>query len=260
MLESPEKNGNQIAKSLKMHAQTVNRVLKNYKENLTIERKTRTTKKKRRKTSKLAAKILVYYKSNPGISGRSLARKLSCSESYIRKVRKIHNLGSFRVKKVPHRTNTQLKIARFRARKLYEGLLKKLRQNCGCVLMDDETYLKFSLRQMPGRNYYVSKIRGQVDPRFKYIQCDKFAKKAMIWQAICTCGMTSSSFITMSTMRSENYLKDCLKKGILPKQSSSGSKLKAFNMCQRTAIHQIAQNFTQSKKFGQIASERVVPR
>lgn len=82
--------------------------------------------------------------------------------------------------------------------------------------MDDETYSKFSFRQLPGHKYYVSTIRGQVNSRYKYNQCDKFAKKAMIWQAICSCGKVSPSFVTNSTMEAENYLNECLKKRILP--------------------------------------------
>ena len=50
--------------------------------------------------------------------------------------------------------------------------------------MDDETYIKVNVKLIPGLNYYVSNIQGNVDDKFKFVYCDKFTKKLMIWQVI----------------------------------------------------------------------------
>lgn len=38
----------------------------------------------------------------------------------------------------------------------------------------------------------------------------------MVWQAICTCGERSQSFITSGTINSQIYIEECLKKRLLP--------------------------------------------
>lgn len=212
-MDNPTMKGIQIANILGFPRSTVYRVLQNFRGRLSIDREKGSGKKKGFVNKKLAMKIATYYSRNPTISGRGLARKLGCSEAFIRKVRKHYKLRSFKKQKVPHRSEKQSRTAFSRARKLYDEILT---QNGGCIYMDDETYVKYDFKQMPGRNYYVGKVRGKVDPRFKYIRCEKFAKKAMIWQAICTCGKASRSYITMSTMKTENYLNECLKKRLLP--------------------------------------------
>ena len=46
--------------------------------------------------------------------------------------------------------------------------------------MDDETYVKLDLKQLPGQKLYIAKKRGDIPVKFKYKKCDKFAKKVMI--------------------------------------------------------------------------------
>lgn len=212
-LDFPNMSGVQIAKKLRKSARTVQQLLKNFEERLSIQRKKGSGRHKGFNNKLLARKIANSLLRNPTQSGRDLARKFKCGETFVRKVRRFYKLKTFRKLKVPHRTEKQNITARKRARLFYDRILTKYG---GCILEDDETYLKFDFKQLPGRNYYVSKIRGKVSPRFKYIQCDKFGKKALIWQAICTCGLRSSSYCTMSTMKTENYLKECLKKRLLP--------------------------------------------
>jgi hypothetical protein len=38
----------------------------------------------------------------------------------------------------------------------------------------------------------------------------------MVWQAICSCGLRSPSFVTSSTMNSDVFVKECLQKRLLP--------------------------------------------
>ena len=52
--------------------------------------------------------------------------------------------------------------------------------------------------------------------KFKYTKHDKFAKKALIWQAICSCGKKSAPYISQSTLSGQIYVKECLQKRLLP--------------------------------------------
>ena len=76
--------------------------------------------------------------------------------------------------------------------------------------MDDETYVKMDFKQIPGQRYYASKIRGNVSDKYKYVMTDKFSKKLMIWQALCSCGKKSPIHVCLGTMKSSEYVKCCL--------------------------------------------------
>ena len=66
--------------------------------------------------------------------------------------------------------------------------------------MDGKTYVELDLRQLPEQKFYVPNIRGCVAEKFKYVKLDKCFKKAMIWPAICSCGLKSKAFVTSSTL------------------------------------------------------------
>ena len=108
---------------------------------------------------------------------------------------------------MPNRNDKQNSTAKSRARKLYDNLLTK---HNGCILMDDETYVKMDFKQIPGQCYYASKIRGNVSDKYKYVMTDKFSKKLMIWQALCSCGNKSPIHVCLGTMKSSEYVKCCL--------------------------------------------------
>ena len=93
-------------------------------------------------------------------------------------------------------------------------------------MQDDETYVKVDFQQLNGQKFYVSKIRGNVPKKFKYVLQDKFAKKYMIWQGICSCGMKSRSFVTSSTMNAQLYIKECLERRVLPLIRSHSTPVK----------------------------------
>jgi hypothetical protein len=82
--------------------------------------------------------------------------------------------------------------------------------------MDDETYVKCDFKQVPGQKFYVSTIRGNVSNKYKHSFVHKYAKKLMVWQAICSGGQKTKTFVTSSTMTSELYMKECLEKRVLP--------------------------------------------
>lgn len=45
---------------------------------------------------------------------------------------------------------------------------------------------------------------------------EKFGEKYLIWQAICSCGKRTRSFITKGTINADIYMEKCIKKILLP--------------------------------------------
>lgn len=212
-LDNPNWSGRKIAKILNIPKSTVNNVLKRYKQTLSIERKTRAAKKKGSGDPALRVKVLRSIRLNPGLSDNDRAKRYGTSKSTVRRIRKNAKLVSYRTIKFPNRSEKQQSVAKRRARILYEQVLTKFN---GCIIMDDETYVKMDVKQLPGRNFYVAKIRGGVAERYKYDKLDKFGKKVLVWQAICSCGLKSRPFVTHSTMSGELYRQECLEKRLLP--------------------------------------------
>jgi hypothetical protein len=202
-----------IAKTLKMPRSTVSSVIHRFKKTLTIERAPTPGRPKGPANEKLSKKILTSVKTNPGLSDRDRGKKYATTRGNVRRVRARARLKSFKAVKQPNRSVKQNLEAKKRSRLLYKNILSK--QN-GCIIMDDETYVKLDFRQIPGNKFYVSTIRGIVPNKFKFILQDKFAKKLMIWQAICSCGQKSQAFVVRGNMNAENYTHECLQKRLLP--------------------------------------------
>ena len=57
--------------------------------------------------------------------------------------------------------------------------------------------------------------RNGVEEHFRTKKKAKFPKKYLVWQAICSCGRASQSFITTGTVNKEIYREECLKKPFL---------------------------------------------
>lgn len=196
-----------------MSPRTACDIIKRYKETLTIERKEGSGGKRKATRAQTRVKVINSIKRNPRLSDQDRAKQYGISKTAARNIRVKAGYKSYHVIKHPNRSDKQSLVAKKRARLLYETVLTKFN---GCFLMDDETYVKCDYKQIPGRQYYVSKIRGNVPDKYKYVYQEKFAKKLMIRQGICSCGMKSKVFVTSSTMNSEFYIKECLQKQILP--------------------------------------------
>lgn len=212
-LENPLLSASKLAKQLKMPRNTVWRVIKQYKETLTTARKPHSKRRSGTVDRKLRGKVIKAVKRNPNLSDRDLANKFQAAHSTVRRIRLREGIRSFRASKQPNRTLKQNNVARIRARKLYDQVLTKFD---GCILMDDETYVKADFGQIPGQKFYLATARGDVPAKFKFVFADKFARKYMIWQGICSCGQKTKVFLTDKTMTSEVYKKECLQKRILP--------------------------------------------
>lgn len=85
-----------------------------------------------------------------------------------------------------------------------------------CIIKDDETYCKADFSQLPEKQFFYENKEKPVSNIFKCIETKKFGSKFMIWQAICSCGLKSSAFVTKRTMNSDLYIKECLGKRLLP--------------------------------------------
>lgn len=212
-IENPTQSGSEMAKMLKLPKTTICRVIKRYKESLSVERSVQVNRKHGTQNKQLNSKVLKSIKTNPGLSDYDLAKKHKASRTTVRDIRVRAGYKKYRAIKQPNRSDKQNIAAKKRARLLYDNVLTKF---TGCVLMDDETYVKLDFKQIPGQKFYSADARGNVPPKFKFVKCDKFAKKCMIWQAICSCGRKSKIFITEATLNSDIYIEECLRKCILP--------------------------------------------
>lgn len=212
-IENPCLSASAIAKSIKLPKSTVCGIIKRYKETLTVKRATQKNRKTGFTDKNLQNKIIRSIKANPGVSDNDRAKRYGCSRSTVRRIRLSGGFKAYRSIKHPNRSDKQNTSAKTRARKLYDDVLTKF---TGCIIQDDETYVKLSFNQLPGVKYYYSRIRGGVSQKFKYKKLDKFASKLMIWQALCACGLKSSVFVISGTMTSDVYIEECLNKRILP--------------------------------------------
>lgn len=222
-LEYPGWSALRIAKDLKLPKSTVYDVLNRFKGTLTVERKPGSGGKKGARDPELEKRVLRSLDNSPGLFDNQRAEKLKTTRNIVRQVKKRHGYKSFKAIKSPNRTAKQNIAAKSRARKLYDRVLTKTK---GCIIMDDETYVKLDLRQLPGQKWYVSNVRLNVPEKFKYVKLDKYAKKLMIWQAICSCGLKSEAFVTSSTMTAELYVQECLEKRLLPMIKQHRAKTK----------------------------------
>ena len=139
----------QLAKQLKFPYSTVNLVLKNYYERLTVERSKGSSRKRQPVSAKKEQRILQLFKENLNISTRDVAKKVNMSQCYIQKAKKRAALKSFKAQIGPDRNSVQNRTAKARSRRLYDTMLTKY----DCVVMDDETYCKADFKQIPGQEF-----------------------------------------------------------------------------------------------------------
>ena len=195
-LQNLNSSYNSIAKSLQIHPYTASHVIQRFSPKKSIKRKSGGRRKEGFKDIKLVRKLVNGFKNNPSLALRERAKIYGFSHSFVAKVRNKHDFHSFKAQKVPNRSESQQKSARTRGRKLYDNFISKN----FCIIEDDETYIKYDHQQIPGAVYYIAKYRAKADKKFKYTKHDKFAKKALIWQAICSCGKKFAPYISQSTL------------------------------------------------------------
>lgn len=209
---NPDLSVRDLAKTLDLPKSTVHDVLKSFSERLTVERKPRSDKNIGRADPVMDRKVKRILMNNPNLSIRTVARKIGMSPGFVQKSKQRLGLKSYKVKTVPNRNDKQNLAAKSRARRLYCEYLTKF----SCVVMDDETYVLEDFQQLPGLAFYSAMARNATAEYFRTKKASKFPKKYLVWQAICTCGKKSKSFVTTGTINKEIYQKECLQKRLLP--------------------------------------------
>jgi len=66
------------------------------------------------------------------------------------------------------------------------------------------------------KNLSIAKIFSEVNDKNLFRGKDRYFKKLMVWQAIDQNGKVSDPYITEGTLNGSTYLKECLKKRLLP--------------------------------------------
>ena len=158
------------------------------------------------------AKVRQILQKRSDLSVRTVARKTKMSSTFVHTSKNRQGMVSFKVKTVPNRNDKQSVTATTRARKLYREYLKKF----SCVIMDDDTYVLEDFKQLLGMCFYTAMQRNGVEEHFRTKKKANFPKKYLVWQAICSCGRASQSFITTRTVNKEMYHEEYLKKRLLP--------------------------------------------
>ena len=200
-----------IAREVGVSLSTVTRVIKHYITIGDVKRKPGSGFFKKPVNKDWAGKVVGAFKANPGLSIRDVAKRYGMSKSEVCRLKKKCGLTTYKKFKAPNRTQVTNTKARSRARKLYDFFLN----NNPCIIMDDETYVKGDFKQLPGSQFYVQKIGTSISMNYKIIRMDKFAKEYMVWQAICSCGIRTTPFVTNQTMGQDLYVKECLQKRLL---------------------------------------------
>lgn len=211
-LQNPVSSYASIAKFVKESRHTVRNVILRFIETKSVGRKAGSGRKVGFKDKISVSKVVRSMRLNPGLSVRDLAKKHTVSIGLVQKIKTKYGYRTYKAQAVPNRNDAQNIRAKTRARKLLDRELANFE---GCVLMDDETLIKADFNQMPHQQYYVAKSKGGVSKIFTCKKKDKFAKKYMVWMAICTCGRSSSFYVTNGIINTDIYIKECLQKRLL---------------------------------------------
>ncbi|XP_047996380.1 uncharacterized protein LOC125234214 [Leguminivora glycinivorella] len=203
----------QLAKRFKISKDGVRKVIKKFGEYNILGDLPGRGRKKGCVKPQLDAAIVAAFRRNPSASTRDVAKKLKTSVGNVQNAKRKNYLQTRKKQKIPKRTPAQLERAKSRAKLLSKFLI----QNSGrCILMDDETYVKKDMKTLPGPQFYTCAASEDIPEKHKCVAFEKFAPKILVWQAICSCGLKSSSFFTTGTINGDVYRQECIKKRILP--------------------------------------------
>lgn len=202
-----------LSKRYGVSVTSVKNIIIKFGEYGTVADMPKSGRKKGPQDLKLEEKVLKALNTYKSISVRDLAKKTGTNVAMIQRIKKRNNLKTFKKQKIPKKSQKQKIVGKSRTRKLYERINK---ENIKCIVMDDETYVKLDSRTLPGPQFYTVMKGSVVDESIRTVEIQKFGEKALIWQAICTCGLKSSSFFTKGTINAAVYRKECLKKRLIP--------------------------------------------
>ncbi|KMQ82498.1 transposase, partial [Lasius niger] len=201
-----------IAKSVGVSKTSVYQIIKKFGEHGSVADLPKSGRKKGSWDQKKERKIESLLLANSKCSVRDIAKKVGVSVGTVQNTKKRCSIRTYKKQKIPKRSEEQQSRAKKRALKLYKFLCKEKGK---CILLDDETYVKMDTTTLPGPQYYHAVSKDDVPDKVKSIPTEKFAKKILIWQAICTCGLKSEAFFTTGTINGEVYRNECIKKRML---------------------------------------------
>lgn len=203
----------ELAKSVNCSKSAVFKIVKKFGETCSLEDQPKSGRKKGASDQKKELAAVRLLKSHKPCSVREIAKKLDISVGTVQNIKKRNNIKTYKKQRAPKRTDSQKTSSKIRSRNLYDVLLQKPNR---CILMDDETYVKLDTSTLPGPQFFNAEQMTDVPDDVRYIRTEKFGKKVLVWQAICSCGLKSSSYFTTGTINGENYRQECIKKRLLP--------------------------------------------
>ncbi len=194
---------------------TIRNIILRYEERGTAITKSPPGAKPKPQNLNLKERIKKVIEKNRSISCRNAALKLHISKSHYNEI-KVHKLGikAYRKKLALKYKGDQEIRAKKACRKIYRQ--KVLKNPTKVLIIDDETYVPEDPKLIPGVEFYHCKNRSGVPVEQTLKAKEKFPKKYLIWQAIDEHGNASCPYVSMGTMTGEIYLKECLKKRLLP--------------------------------------------
>lgn len=201
-----------IAKLVKKSKSAVYQIIRKYGEHHTLGDLPRSRTRSGAANPQIEKKCVKLLLSDESDSVRQIAKKLKVSVGTVQNIKRRNNIKTYKKQKVPKRSAEQHERAKERCRTL-DPILRK-RSNC-CILMDDETYCKLDTTTLPGPQFFNAIVGEEVPDDKRSIKMDKFGKKVLVWQAICSCGKKSLPYFTTGTINAENYRKECIQKRLV---------------------------------------------
>lgn len=198
-----------IAKNVGVSKAAVFKIIRKFGQHGCITDLPKTGPKKGSRNPRLEKKATSLLLGKETFSVREIAKKVGVSVGTVQAIKARNNIRTFKKQKKPKRNPAQEQRARIRAKNLKLKLSKKKGK---CIIMDDETYSKMDSRTLPGPQFYNALTREGVPENRRTISLEKFGPKALVWQAICSCGLKSEPFFTTGTINGEVYRNECLKK------------------------------------------------
>lgn len=202
-----------IANEVKCSKSAVFQIIKKFGEHHTLDNLPKSRRRTDPANPNVEEKVVRLLKAKKYMSVREIAKKEGISVGTVQNIKKRNIVRTYKKQKMPKRSAEQQIRSKKRCRNLYDILLQNKSR---FILMDDETYVKFDTSTLPGPQYYNAVVGEIVPDSEKAIKMDKFGKKVLVWQAICSCGLKSTSYFAIGTISGEIYRKECITKRLLP--------------------------------------------
>ena len=147
---------------------------------------------------------------NRNTSERVVAKEVGISDTTVHRIKSEHNIKTHKCIETPSYENDQADRAQNLCRKLYRKSSKKV------FILDDETYVPADPKQVHVRKFYNFTDKSKVPNSVRFKPKAKFPKKFLVWQVIDELGNVSKPYVKLKSMKSDEYLEECLKKILLP--------------------------------------------